>query len=501
MDNTDRDLAFPDGFLWGTATSAHQIEGGNRKNQWWRWEENSSRIADGSKSGRACMHYKFFERDLDLAEILGMNCHRLSIEWSRLEPEPGVFDEEEAEHYAAVLKGLRERELKSFVTLHHFTVPIWFEDAGGWLNPEAPDRFAAFARKVADKLGTLIDCYITLNEPMVVANASYLVGAHPPGHRDENEFAKAAINLLYAHAKAARVIRESVTCTEETKIGITKAITVYEAVDPNNAADIGEKEKREHLLSHWFLECLESGRTLEPLGGAEPVPGLRDSCDFIGISYYLRARVSPDEERMRQYYSSMRGRTEQSDLGWEVYPEGIREAVELAWKIKKPIYITANGIADRADDKRARFIVTHLAELHKAIQDGIDVRGYMHWTLLDDFEWALGYVPKFGLAAITPETYKRVQKRSADVYKEIALTNRIRHEFLSKYLQTEEPAEAPVTEPEPPQETVQEPVGESAPEPHDAITENAHESQPPLDTEPGPPEVTQPEAPPGELPQ
>ncbi len=477
MDEADGDLIFPEGFLWGTATSAHQVEGDNRKNQWWRWEEESSRIADGSRSGRACMHYKYFERDLDLAEIIGMNCHRLSVEWSRIEPEPGVYNEEAIEHYAAVLGGLRERELKAFVTLHHFTVPAWFEDAGGWLNPEAPDRFASFARKVADKLGNMIDFYVTLNEPMVVANASYLVGAHPPGHRDENEFARAAVSLLYAHAKAARVIRESVTCTDETKIGITKAVTVYEAVDPNNAADVAESEKRERLLSRWFIDCLESGRALEPLGGAEPVPGLPESCDFVGVSYYLRARVSPDEERMRQYYSSMRGRTEQSDLGWEVYPEGIRNAAELVWKLGKPVYVTANGIADRTDGKRARFIVAHLAELHKAIQAGIDIRGYMHWTLLDDFEWALGYVPKFGLAAIKPETYKRVLKQSADIYKKIAVTNKISKELLSKYLRAGEPPAAPVPEPQ----LAQEPVAQSGPEPPGEAVREEHNDQPPAD--------------------
>lgn len=167
---------------------------------------------------------------------------------------------------------------------------------------------------------------------------------------------------------------------------------------------------------------------------------------------------------MRQYYTSMRGRTEQSDLGWEVYPEGIREAVELAWKLRKPVYVTGNGIADRADSKRARFIVAHLSELHKAIQAGIDVRGYLHWTLLDDFEWALGYIPKFGLASVSPETYKRVLKRSADVYKEIALANMIPHEYLSRYLQVEESPQ-----PVPPQPPAQEPVVQESAGPAAAV--------------------------------
>jgi beta-glucosidase len=435
MDKFGKDLVFPENFLWGTATSAHQIEGDNTKNQWWSWEENSSHIADGSSSGRACRHFKLFEKDLDLIEILGLGCHRFSIEWSRIEPEPGVFDTEAIDHYKAVLNGLHEREIAAFVTLHHFTLPQWFENAGGWLSPEAPDRFAAFARNIADRLGQNIDYYITINEPMVVANASYLVGAHPPGHCSKNEFAKAAVNLLYSHAKAARAIRESSNFNENTKIGIAKSLTVYEAVDPNNAADIEEKERRNRLLNQWFLDSLAVGRALEPLGESEPVPGLRDSCDFVGVNYYLRARVSPNQERMRQYYESMRGRTEQSDLGWEVYPEGMRQAIELAAKLKIPVFVTANGIADQTDKKRTKYIVSHLAELHNAIRNGIDVRGYMHWTLLDGFEWALGYIPKFGLASVEPGSYKRILKKSAGVLKEIVMANAVPASLLNKFLQ------------------------------------------------------------------
>lgn len=465
MEEVERDLVFPENFLWGTATSAHQIEGDNTKNQWWRWEQDSSHTADGSKSGRACKHYELFEKDLDLIEILGLNCHRFSIEWSRVEPEPGVFDEETIDHYKAMLDGLHERQITTFVTLLHFTVPLWFEDAGGWLWPQAPDRFAAFARKVAEKLGSQIDYYITINEPMVVANASYLVGAHPPGHADEEEFAMVAVNLLNAHARAARVLRESAT-SPAAPIGLTKAITVYEAVDPNNSADLEEKERRDRLLNRWFIECLESGRSCEPLGKGEPVPGLPGSVDFIGVDYYLRARVSPDLKRMRTYYESMRGQTEQSDLGWEVYPEGIRQAVSLASHLKVPIYITANGIAVQDDGKRSRYIVSHLTALHRAIESGVDVRGYMHWTLLDDFEWALGYVPKFGLVAIQPQMYRRVAKKSAGVLKEIAMTNSIPASLAARVLHPPAPAPEPVsgaTQPERTPEGAPQPA--SSPEP------------------------------------
>jgi len=439
MDMQLQDLAFPDGFLWGVATSAYQIEGNNAKSQWWKWEQDGSKIADGTKSGRACRHYELFEKDIDLVEILGLNCYKFSIEWSRMEPEPGVISEETIDHYKALLRGLHERELNAFVTLHHFSVPQWFDDAGGWLNHEAPDRFASFARLVADKLGEDIDYYVTINEPVVVANASYLVGAHPPGHSSQEEFTTAALNLLYSHAKAARAIRESPTSSEATKVGIAKAITVYEAVDPNNSGDVEEKERRDGLLNKWLLDSLETGRAAEPLGRNEPVPGLPGSCDFIGVNYYLRARVSADQERMRQYYESMRGRTEQSDLGWEVHPQGIVQAAAMAGKLGLPVYITANGIADHADKKREKYIVTHLAELSRAIKAGLDVRGYMHWTLLDDFEWALGHIPKFGLGYVREQDNKRVLKKSSVVYKEIAVENAIPARYAEQYL---EPLEA-----------------------------------------------------------
>jgi beta-glucosidase len=491
MSEVEQDLVFPEGFLWGAATSAHQIEGDNTKNQWWEWEEKSAHIADGSRSGKACRHYELFERDLDLVEILGMNCFRFSIEWSRVEPEPGLFDEDAIDHYRAVLRGLKERELTAFVTLHHLTVPMWFEDAGGWLNPESPDRFAAYARKVADKMGQDIGFYVTVNEPMVVANASYLVGAHPPGHTSEEEFAKAAVNLLYAHAKASRAISESITSTNKTMKGIAKAITVYEAVDPNNEEDVAERDRRDKLLNNWFLDCLETGRALEPLGRNEPVPGLPGSSDFVGVNYHLRARVSQDMERMRLYYEGMRGRTEQSDLGWEVYPEGMRQAVNLAWKLRKPVYVTANGIAVHDDRKRARFIMSHLAELHKAIAAGVDVRGYMHWTLLDDFEWALGYVPKFGLASVEPETYKRKTKRSASIFKDIAVANVVSSELLRKYLypQEEQPA---------PQQAPAEAVSAERGREESAL--QAPASPPPSATPPQPPSPTPPPPPPSPSP-
>ncbi|MCI0838840.1 MAG: glycoside hydrolase family 1 protein, partial [Chloroflexi bacterium] len=211
------DLRFPDGFLWGTATSSHQVEGNNKNNQWWAWEEAGGNIKDGTVSGIACDHYNRFAEDFRMSRQWGHNAHRFSIEWSRVEPEEGRWDEKEVEHYRKVLESLHENGLVPFVTLHHFTNPIWFEEMGGWTNERAPELLGRFAGYMAEQLGDAVPYWLTINEPQVLPAASYIAGVHPPAKRDFGLAMQAARHILMSLGTMHNAIREK--APHDPKIG------------------------------------------------------------------------------------------------------------------------------------------------------------------------------------------------------------------------------------------------------------------------------------------
>ncbi len=394
---------YPDGFLWGSGTSAHQTEGDNRRNDWWVFEQEGH-TRDGEVSGAACEEWSRYADDFALAAELGQNAHKLSVEWSRIEREPGVFDDEALAHYEDVLKCLRSLGIKSFVVLHHFTNPLWLAATGGWEDPESPRRFAEYTRVVVERLGGLADAWITINEPMLLAAFGYFTGYWPPQRTSWRAGLRVARNLMLAHRLAYKVIKELIP---DANVGVAVNTTAFE-LSPRQAIWerllVGPVDWFGNL---WFLDRV------------------REELDFVGLQYYSRTSV-----RSLMFGDPSAGPLGESlpvtDVGWAIYPEGLHKVVRKAWRrYQLPIYITENGLADHADVIRKVFIRDHLRCLLDAIDEGADVRGYFHWSLVDNFEWREGFRPRFGLIEIDYATQKRTVRDSARYYERICWANGI----------------------------------------------------------------------------
>jgi beta-glucosidase len=381
-----------DNFLWGAATSSHQVEGGNQ-NDWSEWEKkNAMRLSKESGgtylpgnyiSGRACDHYNRYEEDFDIAKKLGHNAHRFSIEWSRVEPEEGRFDEKEIEHYRTVLRALRERGMEPFVTLWHWTLPLWVRDKGGVTSKQFPQLFTRYAERMAQEFTNDVTFWITINEPLIFTTNAYLRGIWPPQKRNGFFYARALRNLIAAHKAAYGVVKKQ---NAGAQIGIAK----------NNVYFAGGVMR--HAANWWW-----NGYFLNKIN---------NTLDFVGLNYYFHNRI-------KGFRFNQNEQKIVSDLGWEVYPEGIYHVLLDIKKYNKPVYITENGVADANDALRADFIKKHLQWIRKAIAEGVDARGYFYWSLLDNFEWDKGFWPRFGLVEVDYKTMERRIRASAWEYKKI----------------------------------------------------------------------------------
>lgn len=420
---------FPSGFLWGTATSAHQVEGQNTNNQWWDWEQQPGRIWHDDCSGDACNWWRNAEADFDRAAALGQNAHRLSIEWSRIEPRMGTFDDAALVRYRRMLQALQDRGITPMVTLHHFTNPRWLEVQGGWLHPNTPAHFARFAAHAASALGDLCQLWCTINEPVVYATFSFLLGLWPPGATDINTTLRVARAMLCGHTAAAAAIRR---VNPTLHIGIVHRMQPFDPITPA-PANVAVAAAQDYLFNAIVLRTLRTGRLPPPLGHGQILPGLRDSCDFIGLNYYTRDRVVFDPRLPGELFGRRFTPTgvPQSDAGrdgksfGEIYPMGIYRALRRTARLGLPIYITETGVPDADDDLRPGFLLSHLAAVHRAIQDRVDVRGVFLWTLVDNFEWAEGWGLRFGLYALDEHTQQRTLRPSGALYAAIARANAI----------------------------------------------------------------------------
>lgn len=379
--------------MWGAATSAHQVEGGNVHNDWWEWEKKTPGV---DRSGMASDHWNRWQEDVELASSLGHTAHRLSVEWSRIEPKEGQWSRAAIEHYRQVLGELQNKGLKTFVTLHHFTNPQWLARKGGWLNGETPELFERYARFVAQQLGEVVDFWITINEPMVYATQSYWRGVWPPQHRSLWEMQKVVRAMAAGHRKAYRAIHQVLPAP---KVGMAKNLVAYL---PEFIGQIDDQlvARAENWWFNHFLYLLTG-----------------DTHDFLGVNYYftrtLRVKLLPPRLTEVPWEGA------RSDMGWPISPEGLTHVLLHMKRYKLPIYITENGLADADDSRRADFIRSHLRAVEAAQAQGSDVRGYLHWSLLDNFEWAEGFKPRFGLVAVDYATGERTVRPSAYVYKAI----------------------------------------------------------------------------------
>ena len=415
---------FPKDFLWGSATSAHQVEGNCDRNQWWEWEQEGLRrrpggyVRDGSVSGIACDYYHRFDDDHRLAAELGHRALRISIEWSRIEPEAGRFDRAEIDHYKRVCDSMLERGLVPTVTLHHFTNPAWAQREGGWENPRIVDWLARFAALAVGELGDRVKIWWTINEPTIAPTLSYLFGIHPPCVRDLGRALVVARNVLLAHGAMYRAVHEA---KHPVVVGPVLQMPYFEPLDPSSAADCAAAESSDRLANEYFLVGLEKGIVAPPVGQDEDVAGLARSYDVVGVNYYMRVLCQGGDASV-----GLIGKRRASEpprfvdeMGWEVFPEGLYRNLIRVRPLGKPIYVTENGMATLDDSARTEHLRAHLGVVERAIADGADVRGYFYWSLMDNFEWAEGYSRHFGLVAVDRETLERRPRPTAYVYRDI----------------------------------------------------------------------------------
>jgi len=418
-----RAFTFPSGFRWGTATSAHQVEGNNVQNDWWAWEQEPGRIRNGDRSGRACAWWENAEHDFDLAAQLHQNAHRLSVEWSRIEPRQGEWDQAALERYRQMLRALCERGIEPMVTLHHFTHPLWFAGQGGWERDDAVDLFGRYVTQVCSALGEFTSLWCTINEPVGWVFSAYLAGRWPPGHhRAVFRAVRVATQLARAHAAAYRILHG---LQPQAQVGVANYFRLFDPADPASRLDRFVAAQQDRFVNRAFLDAVTEGRVRAFPWIAE-IPEAAATLDFLGVNYYTRDMVAFDLQRPGALFGRnfLRPGGPQSDGGYgEIYPEGMYRVLRLAQRYGKPIYITENGLPDGDDDLRSEFILAHLREAARAMRDGADVRGYYHWSLIDNFEWAEGWSMRFGLIAVDPVTQVRTLRPSARVYADICRLN------------------------------------------------------------------------------
>lgn len=401
---------FPNGFLWGTASAAHQVEGDNRNCDWWEFEQEAGRIAHGDRSGIACDHYHRYHEDFAMLRELNQNAHRLSIEWSRIEPVEGEFDSRQVRHYRDVIADLREQGMTPMVTLHHFTSPLWFVRKGGWAAPDSSRAFLRFVNHAVDQLGDLVELWCTINEPGIYAGQGWLTGEFPPGRRgDLRGVYQVTSNMHRAHELAYAAIKRR---SPDAQVGLSHHKFLMLPAS-NHRRDRMAAATAQAFLDRWPVAPGSWKRIVEA------------SSDFVGIAHYWAQLCAFDPRLPRQQFIR---RTNPpglpvTDMGWSSDPKWMRTVLDELRLLGKPIYVTENGLASNDDTWRERYIVDVLNEVRLAIDDGVDVRGYFHWTNMDNFEWARGYGARFGLIAVDRKTLERTVKPSAGVYARIAAAN------------------------------------------------------------------------------
>lgn len=423
---------FPAGFLWGTATAAHQVEGNNVNNDWWAWEQEAGHIHDGDLSGKACDWWGGrWREDFDRAQDGWQNTHRFSVEWSRIQPEPDRWDEAALDRYRQMLLGLRERNITAMVTLHHFTNPMWLAEIGGWENEAVVDLFAAYVGRTVEALKSHCQLWVTINEPNVYMNGAYLGDGFPPGKNDQKTALKVLLNMVKAHAAAYQVIHD---LQPDAQVGVAHHWRGF--TPANNGPLTGYLSKLHHkAFTDAFAQSLKTGKFDAVMLKAD-VPQAKGTQDFLGLNYYTRDLIKFDLTKSGALFSDRYYPKDAllSETGFLVNdPHGFQEAIKWADKFGLPIYITENGCDDSQDDFRRRYLLEHLQAMWHMLTNNIPIKGYFYWTLVDNFEWERGWSQRFGLWGLDPQTQIRTKRKSADLYAEICRTNAITSEAVEKF--------------------------------------------------------------------
>jgi beta-glucosidase len=424
---------FPRGFLWGAATSSHQVEGNNTNNDWWAWEQQPGKIHQGQKSGLACDWWGGrWREDFDRAAESGQNAHRLSIEWSRIQPAPDRWDEDALDRYRQMLRGLLERGMTPMVTLHHFTNPLWLANKGGWEDESVIELFAAYTRKVVEAMKEYASLWVTINEPNVLATFAYAIGDFPPGKQEIGTALRAMTNMLRAHAAAYRAIH---SIQPTARVGIAQQYAGMQPAKSWSPLDRLAVGLQNGLFNQLIPQALASGVMRFP-AWFRRVPEAKGTQDFLGLNYYTRYNVAFNLRKSGELFGErfFPPGSDVSDTNHSAnVPEGMFQALKWCLQFKVPIIITENGVENADDHLRPRYLVQHLHQVWRGVNFNWPVKGYFHWTLVDNFEWERGWSQRFGLWELDVQTQARRKRPSVDLYAEICRENGIASETVERY--------------------------------------------------------------------
>jgi beta-glucosidase len=420
-------------FSFGAATAAYQIEGGQQDGRgssiWDSFAATPGNTRNAESGHTACDHYERWGEDLDLLAGAGFDAYRFSFAWPRLLPEGrGVVNAKGLAFYDRLIDGMLERKLQPFATLYHWDLPSSLQDRGGWMNRDIAGWFGEYAALVARHFGDRLTTIATLNEPWCTAYLGHLTGRHAPGYRDLRAAARAMHHVLFAHGTAIDALRAE----GARGLGIVSVLKDMQAAS-GSAQDAAAVRIEDALFNRWYMDGLFKGRypaelvkILEPHlpeHWQQDLPVISRPLDWIGINYYTRQICQYDASVPVWHSRRVTGELEQNDLGWEIYPRGLTEVLLRVAReyTQLPIYVTENGISETDDTRRVKFYAEHLLALRDAQRAGVDVRGYFAWSLLDNYEWAEGYTPRFGLVHVDYETQKRTPKSSYRAFQKLLL--------------------------------------------------------------------------------
>jgi len=408
-------------FLLGTAASSIQIEGGDTNNTWYKWCE-AGHILDKSSCITACDHWNRVDQDTALLKKMNVRTHRMSLEWSRLEPSPGKYSAEAMAHYRYEIELLAANGIEPLVTLHHFSEPLWFHELGGWKKQGNAQYFINYVSYIVQQLGDLVREWVTFNEPNVYVYFGYVIGLFPPGSKNLSEALAILAEIIKTHMQIyilIHQIRKEKNFPGPTLVGAANHVRVFDGI-----THTGRLTARavDYLFNELSMEGTTRGRLVFPLPSRGWKPKKSRYADFIGINYYTRNVVEFVWESSKYFHTMSCDRNlEKNDLGWDIYPKGIYQVCKKYYKkYRLPIYITENGISDRDDSRRASFITDHLAYLVQARAEGVEINRYYYWSLMDNFEWLDGEKGFFGLYHCNFRTQERKARKSAELFARIS---------------------------------------------------------------------------------
>lgn len=430
---TGTNFHFPRGFLWGTATASHQVEGNNTNNDWWLWEHELGRINNDGKSGLACDWWGGrWKEDLDRAVEYGQNAHRLSLEWSRIQPATERWDESALDYYRQILQGMNERGMTPIVTLHHFTLPIWVSEIGGWENEAAISLFDTYVEKCVEALKEYTNLWITINEPNVLVAYGYLLDLFPPGQRNMLTAFKVLENLIRAHSAAYHTIHR---IQPTSRVGLANHYRSSKPAGSWNPLDKIISAVQSRFFNNAIPFAIKNG-VLNLFAKRVRLSEAKGTQDFFGLNYYTRESVAfsllhPQTLFSRRYFKPEAEISESGLLANE--PAGMFEALKWGTQFNLPIIITENGIDDNNDHIRSKYILQHLHQVWRGINFNFPIKGYFYWTLVDNFEWERGWSQRFGLWELDVETQSRRKRPSADLYAEICNSNKLSSDMVETF--------------------------------------------------------------------